>query len=132
MEIVRRYFANLAVITFLLFTVMYWPSSFVWKRYATSDPPSLPPYTLSDASANNLQTNKCSCTLVPLRLPVNHTNRVRTYEADEATQTLNFVAGGRKGAWNLQNTKDKEADQPTKKRATPCRTNVLPLLNHRG
>jgi hypothetical protein len=33
---------------------------------------------------------------------------------------------------NLQNIEDKPADQPAKKRATPYRIHVLPLLNRRG
>ena len=33
---------------------------------------------------------------------------------------------------NLQNVKVRHVDQPTEKRATPYRINVLPLLNRRG
>ena len=39
-------------------------------------------------------------------------------------------ARSQRGA-NLQNIKDKHADQPTKNRATPHRIHVLPLLNRR-
>jgi hypothetical protein len=33
---------------------------------------------------------------------------------------------------NLQNIKEKHADQPTKRRVTPDLNRVLPLLNYRG
>jgi len=33
---------------------------------------------------------------------------------------------------SLQNLKHRHAEQPAKKRATPCRIHVLPLLNRRG
>jgi hypothetical protein len=32
----------------------------------------------------------------------------------------------------MQSIKEKQVDQPAKKRATPYRIHVLPLLNHRG